>query len=202
MTKRFSGTQAQLDDIALNVFGIPATDTKRYVLEVMMNETATPYLFNGSQYTIVEHRYSNLYRTQLASSYHDNFLEKYKDMNNGVWSAWKDKPKTDKIDILSTNLKNGYGFAGGSNTMSRNGNSVTINTILLVGTITNNTVIMTMPTGFIPSLTQSFTCLWYSDPVAFQVGKLSVLPTTGDMVIFGAPSTKHNFVLISATYNL
>ena len=151
ISKRFTGTLVQLDDIALNIFGIPTTNTNRYICEVIFNESAPPYLFNGTIYTVIENRYSHLYRTQVAISYTKNGCAiKSRAMDNGVWSSWTIVATTDKIDI-SFATRSAF-TASGSSKITKQNDIVQLN-FNLSGTFTANTsvTIFDLPAGYRPS---------------------------------------------------
>jgi|GEM_PF-2257974 len=135
---------------------------------------------------------------QEVSSYDGNPLMYRLSRNGwGTWQPWKSIATTDKIDILSTDLLNGWTqtFPHISTTIGISGNIVNLNGWLTVGNIATNTVVFNIP--YHPS---EFRVVF----VACSDGKVRQLNinTAGDVAVDGTfiPWTTGLHILLNSSF--
>ncbi len=131
---------------------------------------AALYVQGNGLGSFVQTLYSGGYNKVLKRSYF-----------NGIYTPWQEIATTNKIDILSTDLLNGWYVWVSVYTprLSKTGNTVTINGALIAGTITANTPVFNITdTSFRPTANRLL-------PVSCSDGKNRnmIVKPNGDIVV-------------------
>lgn len=88
------------------------------------------------------------YAPQINKIYHRSYCS----WNTTPWSNWSTQADTDKIDILSTDFKNGWHTVSGTSFyINKANNTVQLMGFIEFGTVTTNTVILTLPPSIRPT---------------------------------------------------
>lgn len=132
------------------------------------------------------------YATQIAQTL-DGCVY-IREMKISTWATWKQISTTDKIDI-SLKLKNLW-VVYSSGTISKNGNSVTINIRIKDGIYTQHTVIMSIP-ELKPSVSQP---IELKSPATGESIGVANINTLGDLTIWSL--SKNADVWVSGGYTL
>lgn len=119
---------------------------------------------------------------------------------NYTWGVWQEVATTEKVDILSTDLRNGWIINSAMASITKNGNECNINLLLRGGTATANTVVMNIPINFRPTKEVNIDVIWYNSSFDNEVGLINIA-TNGDVKILKTPTFQSN-VLIARSYNL
>lgn len=185
-------------DIVADVTGDIQLDTAKGII---FGHSSIVQAKTGSYYCIVETlQYTNDYKVQKVYTFSNSLrmLERFCVAN--VWTEFNGVATTDKIDILSTDLRNGWSFNSTVTSITKNGNQCTINVILRDGTATVNTVIMNIPEKFRPTKAELIDVMYYNSSLNGANGLLQI-NTNGDVVILNQPTYTTN-VVIARSYNL
>ncbi len=156
-----------------------------------------PYSLNSS-YTVEITVFANSWLTQKATVYGDtsNHGTYSRECLGGTWQPWQLVATTDKIDISSC-LKNGW-KVNGSPYAVKVGNIVSLNIPIRDGTVTANTVVLTLPTNLLPSFTSVILCNNTDSNNIVTKTSLMLVNTNGDITLT-TPINSGN-VLINAQY--
>lgn len=130
-------------------------DSGKYSMTGAIN-APLPSGYNG-WYNLEVIKTTDNYVSQIASTIHDDTNKQrlfHKTKNFKGWSEWKEIATTEKIEILNSDLTNGWVAYGGgleSPSYSRVGNRVFCSGLIKDGTVSSGTLLFNLPVGFRPS---------------------------------------------------